>query len=70
LIYNIEAVDQPNLDEPLKPDTALTADWQPNLLCGVIAIKGQFADGSPLLAIPNYARCNRGGRSLVWMKDQ
>jgi len=70
LIYNLEAVDQPNLDEPLKPDTALTADWQPNLLGGVIAIKGQFADGSPLLAIPNYARCNRGGRSLVWMKDQ
>jgi uncharacterized protein len=69
LIYNIEAVDQPNLDLPLKPDAPLTAQWQPDLLGGVIAIKGAFADGSPFTAIPNYARCNRGGRSLVWIKE-
>jgi DUF1680 family protein len=70
LIYNLEAVDQPNLDLPVKSDAALTAVWQPDLLGGVMAIKGTFADGSPMTAIPNYARCNRGGRSLVWMKDQ
>jgi len=29
------------------------------LLDGVLTIKGQWADGSPLLAIPNYARNNR-----------
>jgi hypothetical protein len=33
-------------------------------------ITGTFADGSPLTAIPNYARLNRGGRSIVWMRDQ
>jgi len=26
----------------------------------VMVIKGKFADGSPLVAIPNYARNNRG----------
>jgi hypothetical protein len=31
----------------------------PDLLDGVVAIKGQFADGSPMLAIPNFARMNR-----------
>jgi DUF1680 family protein len=67
LIYNIEAVDQANLNLPLKADSTLTAEWMPDLLGGVEVIKGSFADGSPMMAIPNYARCNRGGRSIVWM---
>lgn len=67
LIYNIEQVDQPNLDLPLKSDSPLTAKWMPDLLGGVVAIRGTFADGSAMTAIPNYARCNRGGRSIVWM---
>ena len=29
------------------------------LLGGVMAIKGRFADGSLMLAIPNFARVNR-----------
>jgi DUF1680 family protein len=68
LIYNIEAVDQPDLDVPLKPGSPLSAEWRGDLLGSVMVIKGTFADGSPMLAIPNYARCNRGGRSLVWMR--
>jgi hypothetical protein len=41
------------------------------LLGGVMTIKGKWNDGSPLLAIPNYARENRGaGKSLVWLKDE
>lgn len=68
LIYNIEAADQPKLDVPLIPSSPLTAEWRGDLLGGVMVIKGTFADGSPMLAIPNYARCNRGGRSLVWMR--
>ncbi len=66
LIYNIESVDQ-NIDGVLLPDTPLVAEWKPDLLEGVVAIRGRFADGSPLLAIPNYARNNRGGRSIVWI---
>jgi DUF1680 family protein len=70
LIYNIEHADQPNLDIPLKSGSPLTAQWMPELLEGVVAIKGTFADGSPMLAIPNYARCNRGGASIVWLRAE
>ena len=67
LVYNIESVDQ-SVDAALAPDAALATAWETDLLGGVLAIRGQFADGKPLLAIPNYARNNRGGRSIVWIK--
>jgi len=68
LVYNIESVDQ-NVNSVLSDDSPLTVQWDGNLLGGVMVIKGQFVDGSPLTAIPNYARLNRGGRSLVWIRD-
>ena len=37
----------------------LDHEWRGDLLGGVTAIEGEFADGSKLLAIPNYARTNR-----------
>jgi hypothetical protein len=58
LIYNIEQVDQ-DIHKPLSPDSPLTAEWRGDLLGGVMVIKGKFADGSPMLAIPNFARVNR-----------
>jgi hypothetical protein len=70
LVYNIEEKDGNNLEAILKPDAPLAAEWAPDLLGGVMVIKGSFADGSKLTAIPNYARLNRGGRSLVWIKDR
>ena len=69
LVYNLESVDQ-DVEAVLAPDAPLTTDWQPNMLDDVMVIKGTFQDGKPLLAIPNYARLNRGGRSLVWIKDR
>ena len=66
LIYNIEGVDQ-NLDQALSPSSALTTQWQGDLLGGVMLIKGTFANGAALTAVPNYVRNNRGGRSMVWM---
>jgi DUF1680 family protein len=83
LIYSAEAVDQ-SLDKVLAPDSALTTEWRGGLLGGVMAIKGTWADGSALTAIPNYARDNRlptseaassrrGPRavsSIVWLKDR
>ena len=69
LLYSLESVDQ-KLDSFLKPDAALTTEWKGDLLGGVMVIKGSFANDAPLLAVPNYARLNRGGRSIVWVKDQ
>ena len=83
LIYSAERVDQ-DLDNVLSPESALTTEWRGNFLGGVMVIKGIWADGSELTAIPNYARNNRdapdesdlrsrGRRALassVWLKDQ
>ncbi|MCA9262236.1 MAG: glycoside hydrolase family 127 protein, partial [Planctomycetales bacterium] len=68
LVYNVESVDGNNLDAVLLPGAELTTEWRPELLGGVVVVRGEFADGSPLLAIPNFARNNRGGRSAVWLK--
>jgi len=58
LIYNVEQVDQ-DITKVLAPNVPLTTQWQNDLLGGVLVIKGAWADGSPLTAIPNYARNNR-----------
>jgi DUF1680 family protein len=59
LVYNIEKVDVGDVGKVLPPDSPLTAEWRGDLLSGVMTIKGTFADGSLMLAIPNYARMNR-----------
>ena len=69
LIYNFEQVEQPDINLALGSDP-LTIKWRGDLLDGVMAIRGKWADGSPLLAIPNYARENRGGNSAVWLNGQ
>ncbi len=75
LVYNVEQFDQPDISKSLG-DGILTAEWRPDLLRGVVTIKGAWADGSPMLAIPNYARNNRDTtqpadrripKSIVWM---
>jgi hypothetical protein len=58
LIYNVEQADQSYIDQRIG-DAPLVTAWRGDLLGGVLTIKGQWADGSPLLAIPNYARNNR-----------
>jgi len=68
VVYNLESVDQ-SLDAVLSPETPLLAEWRPDLLGGVMVIRGEFSNGEPMTAIPNYARLNRGGRSVVWMRD-
>ncbi len=58
LVYNIEQLDQ-DLTGVLPPSAPLRAEWRKDLLGGVNVITGRFADGSPLAAIPNFARFNR-----------
>ncbi len=70
LVYNIESADGQDVNGVLAPDSALSASWSADLLGGVMAIHGKFADGSAMTAIPNYARNNRGGRSQVWIREQ
>jgi len=60
LIYNVEAADNGNIHQKLG-DSPLRTEWRSELLGGVMAISGKWADGSPMLAIPNYARMNRVG---------
>ena len=69
LVFNIESVDQ-DIDKVLAADSKLTVEFKPDLLGGVTVIKSQFTDGSEMTAIPNYMRLNRGGRSIVWMRDR
>ena len=42
-----------------QPSTRLTPEWRKDLLGGVTVIKGAFADGTALTAIPNFTRYNR-----------
>ena len=63
LIYSLERVDQ-DIDQVLHSDTALTTKWRGDLLGGVTVITGAWADDSPLMAIPNYARANRENKGV------
>jgi hypothetical protein len=54
----------------LPPAAESTTEWKPDRLGAVLAIKGTAASGVVLTAIPDYARLNRGGRSIVWVKDR
>jgi hypothetical protein len=58
LVYNIEQIDQP-IDGALSPAAPLTTEWRGDLLGGVTVIRGAFADGTPMMAIPNLVRYNR-----------
>ncbi|HLK13437.1 MAG TPA: beta-L-arabinofuranosidase domain-containing protein [Fimbriimonadaceae bacterium] len=58
LIYNVERADQASLDEHLGTEP-LRVEWRGDLLGGVVAIIGKWANGTPMLAVPNYARMNR-----------
>jgi uncharacterized protein len=85
LVYSVESVDQ-DLNQALNSDAPLTTEWREDLLEGVKIIRGAWAGGDPLLAIPNYARANRVGDeqlesgerrrgaapidSMVWVREE
>lgn len=58
LLYNVETADHQDITRAIgtKP---LSLQWKGDFLHGVMTINGTWADGSPLIAIPNYSRLNR-----------
>ncbi|MDC7677417.1 beta-L-arabinofuranosidase domain-containing protein [Asticcacaulis machinosus] len=64
LVYNVEKADQPNIEQALSK-APIKAEWRGDLLGGVMALTGKWQDGSPMLAIPNYARMNRVGEAAA-----
>jgi DUF1680 family protein len=58
LLYNVETADGQDINKSIG-NAPLSLEWKPDFLRGVMTIKGSWSDGSPLLAIPNYARLNR-----------
>lgn len=58
LLYNVETADNPDITKSIG-NAPLKLEWNGDLLHGVMTIRGQWADGTPLLAVPNYARLNR-----------
>ncbi len=81
LLYNVETADHQDINKSIGRGP-LTLEWKDDLLHGIMAIKGAWADGTPLLAIPNYTRLNRAAStpypqqtaerqpaSIVWIKQ-
>jgi hypothetical protein len=82
MIFNVEKADQPDIEKYIGMGP-LTAKWRGDILDGVLTIEGTWNDGTPLIAIPNYARNNRniikstyspssennGGGSIVSIKS-
>lgn len=68
LIYNVETADQQSIEQPLS-DAPLQTEWRPDLLGGLMVITGKWQDGSPMTAIPHFARMNRVGPPVEYPGD-
>ncbi|MDD4430796.1 MAG: glycoside hydrolase family 127 protein, partial [Bacteroidales bacterium] len=77
MIYNVEKADNKDINLAVGSEP-FEAVWRDDMFKGIVGIEGKWADGSELLAIPNYLRMNRiqprqeGQRSpesMVWMKQ-
>jgi DUF1680 family protein len=58
LLYNVESADNKDINQAIS-NKPLSTQWRGDFLNGVLTINGTWADGSKLLAIPNYSRLNR-----------
>jgi len=75
IVYAVEAIDHGGgvLDLELPGNVALAAEFEPELLGGVVVIRTEAVRdgrGVPLTAIPYFAWANRGdGEMVVWMRE-
>jgi DUF1680 family protein len=81
LVYNVEKADQPSVEKYIGTGP-LSIEWKKDLLGGIMVIKGKWADGTEMVAVPNFARNNRNkvrytyrpererpeDGSIVWIK--
>jgi DUF1680 family protein len=63
LLYNVETADHQDINKTIGTGP-LSLEWKDDFLHGIMTIKGTWADGTPLLAIPNYTRLNRAEPTL------
>jgi DUF1680 family protein len=76
VVYCLEGVDHPAVHDPLLPVSAgFQAQYQPNLLGGVVTLTARDAAGAPLTAIPYFAWDNRPAPNaeqdwlVVWLRQ-
>jgi DUF1680 family protein len=73
LVYCFEGVDNSGqaLDLALPDSTRFNTEFLPDLLGGVMAIKGAAADNASIMAIPYHAWAHRGaGEMAVWIHQK
>lgn len=73
LVYCAEGIDNGGrvLDLEVAGDSSFAAEFRPDLLNGVVVLKGKAADGRTITLIPYYAWSNRGiGEMSVWIKEK
>jgi DUF1680 family protein len=58
MIYNVEKADNKDINLAVGSEP-FEAVWRDDMFKGIVGIEGKWADGSELLAIPNYRRINR-----------
>ncbi len=69
LVYNVETHDNKNIERELSK-APLKMEWRPDLLGGIMVMTGTWKDGTPMIAIPNYARMNRVGPPREYPGDE
>jgi len=70
IVYCLEEADNAGrvLDLSLPDDSSLESEFHPDLLGGVVVVKGQPAEQNPFTAVPYYAWAHRGaGKMIVWI---
>ncbi len=74
IVYCLEGQDNPGLDVHklvIEKSAALSAEHRPELLGGVVVVKGRTKEGAEFTAIPYYAWSNRGPSQMeVWARAE
>ncbi|NLG25395.1 MAG: hypothetical protein GX558_08560 [Clostridiales bacterium] len=72
LVYCVEGTDnEGNVDIELPEDFRVEEEWAPDLLGGVMALRGLTANGERFVAVPLYAWDNREpGPMAVWLRQR